>query len=1141
MLATSAAYDAVIGSNDRTIDHACHLILPLRRTNLMPNPSFEYGTTPWAPLGTSATPAVLRTTAQAHGLGGYSLRITWGTDGYLSELVGVSNGLNVFRPGSVYTFSAYVFVPTGNQAVQIVVEDGVGGPQYASAASSVTNAWQRLSVTFTATAAVMVPLVQTAAASTAGQQVYIDDLMVEQSGTLGSYFDGDNPPDVNLLDNPSFENMLMPGIWTAGATAAIARSTDWSSDGHHSLLVTPTGAAATAYADAGGGPAGLRSGMLPGRTYTLSGSVHVPVALAGATSGAAATIGVNYVSGGVHTEVVAPGGPVTGGTARVAVTATIPAGATEIWVRLYVGYDATLTNAVYFDNLMLRQDTVDVGGYFGGRNPFSLYAWTGTPGNSSSTLNVDPYPDVTVAIESVQIQRQIVSNMPSASRTVSGYPSAVATIVLSGLVDETDETKTIAWLLNPNETTSPLYPHDASDSPVYVDQGVITAVGSETVRTFSGTLDDLVIDAITQTATLTCIDNRNRLRPSVALPSFDYQSKFSSSNPGLTAGWVLDVVLRQNGVYTSPPARPSACFYASLHGAAWPELMGTLLPSPAIFFNMGEHDLEDPTSFVQNGAPSDYMDLMVEGPFGRQVVRDPLLDNVPIAGGSGNAPLLGATGHAYFEGWVYIDGTSLQGTTSGSSWGCRNYQSSSSNLSMNWAWNADDTSATCTLNLTRVAGSATKTVAGGALLTNGWHHLAQLVTFTGSTTATITTTIDGVVATDLITGLPAAGSEAVPNTLTFQWIGYADSIQITNEVAPVPYRGFYPTAYLDPSLNALTATVDVTGQDTWNVIQDLCDAEAGVGKFDTANTFWFANRNTIAAITPSRSITSTTSIKGLSVEIAKAQIYTHVQAPVNVLQESVPSAVWQASTPIRVRAHTTYSTVVSTSSPVITPQNPDSGYIGTGGGVAGQTYWRASKTAGGSTRVTTGIVVSSVNLSPTSLKISIKNSNSFDVYMVSPSTETDVSTGTPFVYVGGAFVQALTGGGVAADSQWPVEGASLNPRGDVLLSLSSNSWLQEQASAQALTDDLLEQFERPRVALQNFTIVADPSLDVGDRVTVVDPEGSKLADDFILGAITITDSASDFSQTIDARSCWPVGVFVMGVPGRAEMGSTTYV
>ncbi len=155
------------------------------RTNLCTNPSLEAGITGWAAGGTP-TPTVAQSAVWSWNRS-KSLLITWATGNTFFPGAAITvTGLTV---GVVYTFSAYVYVPAGNPAVQLIA---AGSGLLAGSATSATNniAGERLSVSFTATATSHTLGIYPSGSPTSGQICYVDGILAEQAPVVATYFDG---------------------------------------------------------------------------------------------------------------------------------------------------------------------------------------------------------------------------------------------------------------------------------------------------------------------------------------------------------------------------------------------------------------------------------------------------------------------------------------------------------------------------------------------------------------------------------------------------------------------------------------------------------------------------------------------------------------------------------------------------------------------------------------------------------------------------------------------------------------------------------------------------------------------------------------------------------------------------------------
>ncbi|MFD0074251.1 hypothetical protein ACFVIY_17640 [Streptomyces sp. NPDC127166] len=140
--------------------------------------SFETDAHGWVPTPGDAPQSYARD-ATHHLAGSFGMKVTWtgvNTGGGLQSTV---YGLTI---GTQYTASAYVYVPAGSPAVVIKC----GGAT--SAASTLTDTFERLSVTWTTSSAVAtLQLTSAASPPAAGTTVWMDQAQVEESATVTAW------------------------------------------------------------------------------------------------------------------------------------------------------------------------------------------------------------------------------------------------------------------------------------------------------------------------------------------------------------------------------------------------------------------------------------------------------------------------------------------------------------------------------------------------------------------------------------------------------------------------------------------------------------------------------------------------------------------------------------------------------------------------------------------------------------------------------------------------------------------------------------------------------------------------------------------------------------------------------------------
>jgi hypothetical protein len=178
-------------------------------TNYLTAPTFEVASdvAAWGTVGTAA-PTLSQSAVRAH-TGANSLLATWAT-GTGSGVWARAQGLQI---GKTYTASVWVWVPSGGSpAVKLSILGGpIGSP------SSTTNAWQQLTLTWTATQPWHDLQVLANAATTAGQQLWMDDASVNAGSSVVA-FDG-----IGNYISPRFDGQVSgwPLTWPGGGKVSV--------------------------------------------------------------------------------------------------------------------------------------------------------------------------------------------------------------------------------------------------------------------------------------------------------------------------------------------------------------------------------------------------------------------------------------------------------------------------------------------------------------------------------------------------------------------------------------------------------------------------------------------------------------------------------------------------------------------------------------------------------------------------------------------------------------------------------------------------------------------------------------------------------------------------------------------------------
>lgn len=727
------------------------------------------------------------------------------------------------------------------------------------------------------------------------------------------------------------------------------------------------------------------------------------------------------------------------------------------------------------------------------------------------------YGDLSKSVVSVDIDASITSSNPSDSTLISGYPSAQATVVLSGLLNQNPgvalvEAQSAYWLFNANDPTSPTYRLQRAGLAITIQAGLWDgSTSSELITNFTGTIDMVALS--NGSVTLTCRDSMSTVTNQATLPPVVTAAPY---NAGLTSQFAIDYLLRHSSpsTYLSwPQLRPNCVLACGFRSSLWPDV-GTFQPN------------------AQAGQP-----VFTQGIWGTA------LENTSANQGydpyTPSSPILPSQS-VWIEWWGSLGNGGQHVIVSDAVTGWTNVGILFSYVP----------GGTLQLQIGTLAASVTQNWSIGT--TTGNHYMAAEVNWS-PLSATVTGTLYFDHTSTPISLTAAGGRPAAVNMTEITVIaggstGSMEALQVTTESSGSPRVSFIPTLILDPSLNPLTALPDVTGQTVWQVLQDIAAAEAGVIGFDELGVCHFRNRTTLATSASVRTVTSTQSLLTLDSLEQMSLCATHIQIPVNQLFLTAPETVWSASTAIQCAAG---STVINatTDNPVVNIATTDSGYL-PGSPTAGLTYWRACRTADGTgLSVNTGVSVSVVQTGPSALTITVVNRNAFTVFLCNGATFPSYSV--PVLWVGGQAVTpapvnadgSSTGGTVYADAQWPpawAGGAVTNPLGEILQQLPANAWLQDIDAATLLANDILSDFYQPRPLYRNVSIVADPRLQMGDRVTLQDADVSQVSNDAIVIGLHTTLSATDWTQVIDAQACYAPGDWILDDAVYSVLDVSTY-
>lgn len=182
--------------------------------------------------------------------------------------------------------------------------------------------------------------------------------------------------------------------------------------------------------------------------------------------------------------------------------------------------------------------------------------------------------DLSATVRSIEVEREIMGDLPPEAGVVDGYASGKVTLRLGGSNDtayraDDDARMTLAEELSPYRTDSPLYGLTLTPTPVRVDLGLLTERGPKLIRQLTGVIRKLDISESARTVDLDGLDPSELIREIVTLPTYAEFLTHAKRRPWaitVNSQWIIDYVLRRNGIYASPPLRPDAFIACTGHG-----------------------------------------------------------------------------------------------------------------------------------------------------------------------------------------------------------------------------------------------------------------------------------------------------------------------------------------------------------------------------------------------------------------------------------------------------------------------------------------------------------------------------------------------------------------------------------------------
>ncbi|UUV33605.1 hypothetical protein NQK81_09160 [Amycolatopsis roodepoortensis] len=686
-----------------------------------------------------------------------------------------------------------------------------------------------------------------------------------------------------------------------------------------------------------------------------------------------------------------------------------------------------------------------------------------------------PLSDLSTVAESLVIERQISGDLPDECTLIEGYTTATLAATLAG--QRADDSRDIARVLTPYRPDSLLRDTDLVDAPLTCDLGLLTASGRELVRQFTGSTRTLTLSATGRSVELAALDPAETLRASVTLPPVAQEEEQHYNTTEwpfqwrINTQWVIDYVLRRNGIFASPPPRPDCMFAMTCHGG--------LIADVGFNSDFGYGEKLDAS--VPAFVPGPYGMLAANGTakLSANMNANAALEFYPSWPGRGHLFEFHCKAGASntfapnMNGDILSMSTGVRGISGGTfavgvTTGGRVVLKVHSNRSL-----------VTTINGPTFAGEA------------AWHRVGLWFRYTSSPKYTIETCwmVDGTITPIATETVPLISEESSSGgTRVFACTPVPVScLQISIAAAPPADWGapHTPQAEIDTGLNWMTGLPDIVNADSFDVLKQAAAAEFGVISYSENGRFRFLNRDTVHALA-ARPATATLSAAGALTELSLSTSLDSIRNEISLtavprLKSMKDVNVYEPATADELEAP------MGTSRPIVTFQTrstflgnllsvyPLSTYTN-----EGYKHFSACRPIRRDTgaEVTTGITVRAMPVSQDRVKLEIQNTNSFALRFALDDRRTPALR-----LVGNPVINGRPIAHVATHD------ASIARYGRRVLALPDNPFRQTLDSMQAITTSLLADLAQPTTVLRDIAVVGDPRRRLLDTLHIHDPDG----------------------------------------------------
>lgn len=693
--------------------------------------------------------------------------------------------------------------------------------------------------------------------------------------------------------------------------------------------------------------------------------------------------------------------------------------------------------------------------------------------------------DVSRQVESWSLDRSYGTDLPVAMRAFSGVSSAQLDVTLTGTGGQPAPALYGPW--------APRQSADIARPGQSVTHG--WGVSGIVPDTFRGTVRSRSAESGTDLVRISALDGAERLRQPAQLPrpdgAFNTNPDATWSSWAASPVWVVDHLLRGAGIHTAPPPRPTSILHVPFHGGAAPSL--------GYLESMGSGwDF-----WPKHAAP---FESAIEGGVSALTTATYIPALLPVTR---------RTDGLWYEVWTDTSENMFsdqiihfQSAWEASAGATTNY------IAVRVNFTAGSIVTYCGPNAD-ITKNSSLTWTWNPLKTQGRFHFGLWLTFSATGVPSlipVVTTKDNIpqaLTAGTFTAVPIPAGAMVTTSFGVQNMR-AECFQVSQHAArpttfaQVTQDGTWKrTASLDVPVFPLRSIPIVSGA-AWDVITEIARATMATAEFDSEGYFRWRNhtRWTTAPTVADLTVTSTRELSKLTTteEIDACRNYCTVKwANWSRVSASSIDTVRDTPAPIAIAAGATLTRTINVDDDMLDPRAPRTA---------------ATDGAGSPNRVsirTTAVVTSAAVLGAVEVRVTRAGG---------AVTLTARNRGASTVYYHGASLISLwtSGANKPVPSLWSAwNTVSQGFYGVQTYEHDVKGWLQDSDSGRALAEALRDAASFPPPLLQSVEILADPRIELGDVVRVVDKTGAQL--DTLAWVIGIKSSGSGgrITQTLTLR------------------------